>query len=265
SLPRDETDAAEVPARDPLLGYEPTPSQKATLKYFFVVGALLVVQILLGVVTAHYGVEGSGFYGIPLDRVLPYAVRRTWHLQLGLFWSAAAWLAWGLFVAPAVGGREPAGQRLLVNVLFVALVAVVGGSLAGEWLSVKQALGETWFWFGHQGYEYVDLGRVWQLLLLGGLVLWTSSATVASLFSTCVFLSGGIIGTFHHLYFSGTPAVIMALGAVFSALEVVPLVLIGFEAWENIRLTWLREWVGGYRWAIYFFVAVAFWNMLGAG
>src|SRR5262249_16839032 len=99
SLPREESDAADVSARDPLLGYEPTPSQKATLKYFFVVGALLVVQILLGVVTAHYGVEGSGFYGIPLDRVLPYAVSRTWHLQLGIFWIATAWLASGLFVA----------------------------------------------------------------------------------------------------------------------------------------------------------------------
>src|ERR1700753_2241257 len=61
----------------------------------------------------------------------------------------------------------------------------------------------------------------------------TDTATSASLFSTCVFLSGGIIGTFHHLYFTGTPSVVMGLGAVFSALEVVPLVLIGFEAWEN--------------------------------
>jgi nitric oxide reductase subunit B len=352
SLPKGEEDHAAAPVRDPLLGYQPTPSQKATLKYFFVVGALLVSQILLGVVTAHYGVEGSGFYGFPLDQVLPYAVTRTWHLQLGIFWIATAWLATGLFVAPAVGGGEPTGQRLGVNILFGALIFVVAGSLAGEWLSVKQMLGkDTWFWFGHQGYEYVDLGRFWQLLLLVGLFLWlalmarglwpalrrpgehrpllalflisslaiagfygaglgiwkhthlamaeywrwwvvhlwvegffevfatvviaflfsrlqlirTASATQAALFSTCVFLSGGIIGTFHHLYFSGTPSVVMALGAVFSALEVVPLVLIGFEAWENLRLARLRAWVSAYRWAIYFFVAVAFWNMLGAG
>jgi nitric oxide reductase subunit B len=352
SLPRAEEESAVAPERDPLLGYDPTPSQKATLKYFFVVGALLVVQIGMGVVTAHYGVEGSGFYGIPLDRVLPYAVTRTWHLQLGIFWIATAWLATGLFVAPAVGGREPRGQRFGVNLLFGALVLVVGGSLVGEWLSVQQKLGgDAWFWFGHQGYEYVDLGRFWQLLLLVGLFLWlflmgralwpalrrpgehrslltlflisslaiagfyaaglgiwkqthlamaeywrwwvvhlwvegffevfatvviaflfsrlqlirTSTATRAALFSTCVFLSGGIIGTFHHLYFSGTPAVVMALGAVFSALEVVPLVLVGFEAWDNLRLTRVRAWVGGYRWAIYFFVAVAFWNMVGAG
>jgi nitric oxide reductase subunit B len=350
--PRDEDDLREVPARDPLLGYQPTPSQKATLKYFFVVGALLLLQIGMGVITAHYGVEGSGFYGIPLDQILPYAVTRTWHTQLGIFWIATAWLATGLYVAPAVGGAEPRGQRLLVNVLFGALLVIVLGSLAGEWASAKQLLpGDLWFWVGHQGYEYVDLGRLWQLLLLGGLFLWlflvgralwpalrrpgghrsllvlflisslaialfygaglgiwkhthlamaeywrwwvvhlwvegffevfatvviaflfsrlglirTSTATTAALFSTCVFLSGGIIGTFHHLYFSGTPSVVMALGAVFSALEVVPLVLIGFEAWENLRLAKVREWVGGYRWAIYFFVAVAFWNMVGAG
>jgi nitric oxide reductase subunit B len=169
-----EEDTRAVPARDPLLGYQPTPSQKATLKYFFIVGALLVLQIGLGVVTAHYGVEGSGFYGIPLDQILPYVVTRTWHTQLGIFWIATAWLATGLYVAPAVGGGgEPRGQRLLVNVLFGALLVIVLGSLAGEWASAKQLLpGDAWFWIGHQGYEYVDLGRLWQLLLLVGLFLW---------------------------------------------------------------------------------------------
>ena len=51
-----------------LLGLKPTPSQRATVKYFFVVAALWVVQVGLGAITAHYGVEGNGFYGIPLDR-----------------------------------------------------------------------------------------------------------------------------------------------------------------------------------------------------
>jgi len=40
---------------------------------------------------------------------------------------------------------------------------------------------------------------------------------------------------------------------------------VGFEAWENLRLSRSRPWVHGYRWPIYFFVAVAFWNMVGAG
>jgi len=343
-----------LPERDPLLGLQPTPSQKATLKYFFVVAALWVVQVGLGAITAHYGVEGSGFYGIPLDRWLPYAVTRTWHLQIGIFWIATSWLATGLYVAPAVSGVEPKGQRLGVNVLFGALLLVVVGSLAGEWMSIQHKLGNLWFWFGTQGYEYVDLGRVWQIALFGGLVFWlwlmwrglkpalakkdnhhalltmfvissiaiplfyaaglmygqrsnlvtaeywrwwvvhlwvegffevfatvviaflltrlkllsVLTATRGVLFSTVVFLSGGIIGTFHHLYFAGTPNVVLGLGAVFSALEVVPLVLIGFEAWENIRLARSREqhiWLAAYKWPIYFFVAVAFWNFVGAG
>src|SRR5690606_19138959 len=59
-------------------------------------------------------------------------------------------------------------------------------------------------------------------------------ATTTVLFSTIIFLFGGILGTFHHLYFTGTPTGVLALGATFSALEVVPLILIGFEAYENL-------------------------------
>jgi nitric oxide reductase subunit B len=343
-----------MPRRDPLLGLQPTPSQKATVKYFFVVAALWVVQVALGAIAAHYGVEGGGFYGIPLDKWLPYSIARTWHLQIGIFWIATSWLATGLYIVPAVSGAEPKGQRLGVNALFVAVVAVVVGSLAGEWLGIEQKLGNLWFWFGAQGYEYVDLGRVWQILLFVGLVFWlwlmwrglkpalarrdetysllmlflissiaiplfyaaglmygqrshlvtaeywrwwvvhlwvegffevfatvviaflltrlkllsTATATRGVLFSTVIYLSGGIIGTFHHLYFTGTPNAVLALGAIFSALEVVPLVLIGFEAWENIRLsrgTADSPWISAYKWPIYFFVAVAFWNFVGAG
>jgi nitric oxide reductase subunit B len=354
AIQRHKEDAVrnEVPQRDPLLALQPTPSMKALVKYFWVVAALVVVQVALGAVTAHYGVEGDGFYGIPLSKWLPYSVARTWHTQLGIFWIATAWLATGLFVAPAVSGFEPKGQRLGVNFLFVCLLAIVVGSLAGEWMGVQQKLGYTAnFWFGHQGYEYVDLGRFWQIFLFVGLFLWLflmtralwpalrqpgpnrhllalfvvasaaiglfygaglmwgrqthlamaeywrwwvvhlwvegffevfatvviaflftrmgllriGSATTAVIFSTAVFLAGGILGTMHHLYFSGTPTAVLALGSTFSALEVVPLVLIGFEGYENLTLSRARPWVSAYRWPILFFVAVAFWNLVGAG
>ncbi|MBI1389764.1 MAG: nitric-oxide reductase large subunit [bacterium] len=341
-----------LPDTDPLLGLNPTPSMKATLKYFWVVMALILVQVCMGAITAHYGVEGSGFYGIPLAKILPYAVTRTWHTQLAVFWIATAWLATGLFVAPAVSGYEPKFQRAGVNFLFICLVIIVAGSMFGTWYGTRQQMGlNANFWFGHQGYEYVDLGRFWQIFLLIGLFLWlglvgralwpalkqpgpnrhlltmfviasfaialfysaglmwgrqthlaiaeywrwwvihlwvegffevfatvviaflftrmgllrVATATAAVLFSCAVFLSGGIIGTFHHLYFTGTPTAILALGAVFSALEVVPLVLIGFEAYENWELSRAREWIAGYKWPIYCFVAVAFWNLVGAG
>src|SRR5215475_9715632 len=162
-----------APGRDPLVGLSATPSQRATMKYFVVVAALFLVQIVAGGVVAHYGVEGDGLYGIPLSRLLPYSLTRTWHVQLGLFWIATSWLAAGLFIGPLVGGSEPKGQRLGVNVLFVALVAVVIGSLAGEYLSIQGRLSDAAsFYWGHQGWEYLDLGRVWQSGLFLGLLIW---------------------------------------------------------------------------------------------
>jgi nitric oxide reductase subunit B len=90
-------------------------------------------------------------------------------------------------------------------------------------------------------------------------------AAEASLLSATIFLAGGIIGTLHHLYFSGTPTVALAWGSVFSALEVVPLVLVAYPALEDLRMSKATPWVRKYKWPIYFFVSVAFWNMVGAG
>jgi len=163
----------DFPTDDPLLGAVITPSQKAVIKYFWIVSGLFLLQIILGVITAHYGVEGGAFYGIPLAEILPYVITRTWHTQLGIFWIATAWLAAGLYIAPAVSGVEPKGQKTGVNILFIALLIVVLGSMAGEWLSVKHLLPDNfWFYFGHSGYEYIDLGRFFQLALLIGLFLW---------------------------------------------------------------------------------------------
>jgi len=170
---RGEEEEPIAPETDPLGSWAATPSQKATVKYFWVVSALILLQMLLGVIVAHYGVEGDGFYGFPLSEWLPYSVARTWHVQIGLFWIATAWLAAGLFIGPLVSEQEPKGQRFGVNVLFAALLVVVVGSLAGEWLSVHNYLSDAVsFYLGHQGYEYVDLGRVWQIALLIGLLLW---------------------------------------------------------------------------------------------
>ncbi|MCG9728672.1 nitric-oxide reductase large subunit [Shewanella sp. Isolate13] len=342
-----------TPAKqDPLFYNKPTASQRAVGKYFVTAIGLFLLQILLGGITAHYAVEGQNFYGIPLAEILPYSVTRTWHTQLAVFWIATAWLGTGLYIAPALSGYEPKYQRLGVNVLWVALVIVVLGSMAGEWIGVQQYFDlDMNFLFGHQGYEYIDLGRVWQILLLAGLLIWLAlvtasmrpalkvdsemrpviwvlyascvaiglfygaglfmgkhtnlaiaeywrwwvvhlwvegffetfatsvialmlvrlglirarSANAAVLFATVIFLTGGLIGTLHHLYFTGTPTSVIAWGAIFSALEVVPLALIGFEAVESYRLRAVSPWMIRYKWAIMFFVATAFWNLVGAG
>ena len=339
-------------ATDPLLGLQATPSMKATRKYFFAVIALLLVQIGMGAITAHYAVEGESFFGLPLAQILPYVVSRTVHTQLGVFWIATAWLATGLYIAPLLAGNEPRFQKLGVDALFYALLVVVGGSIQFGWLGTLQKQGVDFsFWLGNQGLEFTSMGRVWQYLLFVGLLFWAfllgrglwpalrkpsesrgliamvflaavciggfyatsltwgqhthyamveywrwwlvhlwvegffevfataviallftrlgliraASANAAIVLETIVFLFGGILGTLHHLYFTGTPTAVIAIGAMFSALEVVPLSMIGIEAWRNYQRTKAAPWVANYRWAILCFIAVGFWNTVGAG
>lgn len=149
-----------------------TPSQRALGLYLAVVMLLFLAQAALGGALAHYRVEPHGFYGFNLAKYLPYNLARTWHLQLAIFWIATAWVAGGLFLAPLVGGAEPKGQKAGVIVLLGALAIVVFGSLGGEYLGINNKLGNLWFWFGHQGSEYLDLGRIWQVLLAVGLIFW---------------------------------------------------------------------------------------------
>lgn len=342
-----------IPASDPFAMLRITPSMRATAKYFWVVLALFLAQILLGAITAHYQVEGQKAYGFALSEWIPYSLSRTWHTQLAVLWIAVAWLATGLYIAPALSGHEPKFQRFGVNFLFVSLLLIVVGSFTGQWFAVMQKLGLKYnFWFGHQGWEYADMGRFWQWYLFVGLLLWvtlvgralwpilrgpasdsksiiallfastaaiglffgaalmwgehthiseveywrwwlvhlwvegffevfatavmaliftrlglirTATANVTVLFATIIFMAGGVLGTLHHLYFVGTPISVVALGASFSALEVVPLAYIGFEAYHTWKLGRATPWMARYRWPVLFFIAVSFWNLVGAG
>ena len=351
---RKQEEAPTIPPKnDPLSGIALTPSQRSLGKYLFLVAALFLFQVFIGGFTAHYTVEGQDFYGINVTQWFPYALTRTWHIQSAMFWIATGFLAAGLFLVPAInGGKDPAYQKLGVDILFWALVLLVVGSFTGNYLAIRQVLPINWsFWVGHQGYEFVDLGRLWQIGKFAGLVLWlilmlrgvvpallkkgtdrnllalltayagaiglfygtglfygerthlsimeywrwwvvhlwvegffevfattalafifaalglvsVRMAGVASLASASLFMLGGIPGTFHHLYFAGTTTPVMAVGASFSALEAMPLIVLGYEAWENWRLKTRAPWMENLKWPLMFFVAVAFWNTFGAG
>ncbi|MBS1829831.1 MAG: cbb3-type cytochrome c oxidase subunit I [Acidobacteria bacterium] len=332
-------------------GIHLTPSQIATAKFFVVALLLFLLQTILGGKMAHDYADGATFYGFNLNSILPFNVARTWHLQLAVFWIATAWLGMGMFIAPLVNPNEPRGQRTLINILFTALVVVVVGSLAGEWLSVKGLLGDNWYWLGTQGWEYLELGRLWMYLLISGMLIWlyivyrglrgalqaekdkgglthlllyssaaipvfycfalfigkdshitmadywrwwlihlwvegmfevfavvvigflmvrlglvTARSTLRALyFQLIILLGSGIIGTGHHYYWIGAPEFWMALGSVFSALEVIPLSLLMVEAYSQYKI--IRD--GGrqfpYKTAFWFLVATAFWNLFGAG
>ncbi|MBJ6725514.1 nitric-oxide reductase large subunit [Geomesophilobacter sediminis] len=337
-----------------------TPSQRTVAWYFLVVSGLFLVLGLLGGVNAHYHVERAGFYGVSIASLLPYNLSRMWHVQVSLFFVASSFLAMGIFLAPMIAGKEPRHQDKLSLVLLAALVVVVVGSLSGEAASLSGKLpeGAPWFWIGSQGWEYLDLGRLWQILLTAGMLIWLfilvrgmrerlkgehpgnmpwlfiysavsiplfyaagmlygetthftqvefwrfwvvhlwvedflelfTTIMVAFVFvllgvvrvrvaTTIIYLDiilysvGGVIGTMHHLYFSGTPEMHMAWGAFFSAMEVIPLLLLTYEAWRFMRLgapagnsmLSTAGTVFPHKWAVMFLIAVGFWNFLGAG
>jgi nitric oxide reductase subunit B len=332
-----------------------TPAQRATAWFFFVMAALFLLQTLVGAASQHYRAEIDGFFGFDLAQILPYNLMRTWHVQLALFWVATAFVAAGIFLAPMIAGREPKHQGKLAFGLLGALAIVVFGTLIGSYLGIHGVLQDAASnWFGLQGFEYLDLARLWQVLLSIGLVAWVymlwrvlrkrlarehpgnmpwlfflsacaipafyavgliartgenftitefwrfwvvhlwvedflelfTTVMVAYLFVllgvvrervalTVVFLDivlysiGGVVGTMHHLYFSGEPAEHMALGAFFSAAEVIPLTFLTVEAWSFLQLGSAQEARSAtpfpHRWAVMFLVAVGFWNFLGAG
>jgi nitric oxide reductase subunit B len=332
-----------------------TPAQRATAWFFFVMAALFLIQTFAGAASQHYRAEIDSFFGFDLAQLFPYNLVRTWHVQLAIFWVATSFVAAGIFLAPMIARREPKRQATLAFALLGALAVVVFGTLLGSYLGIHGVITDAARnWFGLQGFEYLDLARLWQVLLTVGLFVWLfmlwrvlrgrlkgehrgnmpwlfflaacaipafyavgllartgdnftttefwrfwvvhlwvedflelfTTVMVAYMFVllgvvrekvalTVIYLDiilyslGGVVGTMHHLYFSGTPAEHMALGAFFSAAEVIPLTFLTVEAWSFLQLGAAQESRSAvpfpHRWAVMFLVAVGFWNFLGAG
>ena len=328
-------------------------SQKALMLFVCTVGLLFLGQTLVGGGVAHYRADPGNFYGIDLSKIFPSALLRTWHLQLAIFWIATGFAGGGLYLARVLGGKEMRGQAAWTYILFAAFGIVIFGSLLCEWAGLSGWFENTTFWFGSQGWEYLELGRLWQYLLIAGLIVWfilvarasapaferRSTRTLTTffwiaalaipvfyvpaiffdnmthytivdtwrfwiihlwvegffeLFATVmvalifielgivakktglliIFLDvilifmGGIVGTGHHWYFSGQTQFNMAVSGCFSALEVVPLVLLTLEGWSFMKLAKpASENHPGFRhkWTLIFLMGVGFWNFLGAG
>src|SRR6185503_14542495 len=189
------TDAETQPVRfRPVEQVAVTPAQRAIVWFLFVSSLLFVLQTLTGGLIAHYRAEPEGFFGIDFSAILPFNIMRTWHVQLAIFWVSASYLATGIFIVPLIAGRERSGQGALTVLLLIAVAIVVFGSLAGEYVGARGWLaGELWFWLGHQGWEYLDLGRLWQILLVIGLFLWV------------FILFRGLSGTLREEHFGNMP------------------------------------------------------------
>lgn len=331
-----------------------TDSQRKVGKYLVVVMLLFLVQILLGELLAHYYVENK-FFGIEIQRLFPFNIAKTWHVQLVIFWVATTWLAAGIYIVPKVLGNEPKKQGVLVDILFWALIIVVMGSMIGEWSHILGWIDSHWWLFGHFGWEYIELGKFWQILFIVGMVLWviilcrgflpairnkvqvnhdkrhlltllfvgaiaiplfylaslfimpnshvtfadywrwwivhlwvegifeafavvligflmvnmkltTIETTIRALYFQLILLLGtGIVGMGHHYYWQGDHSIWLALGSCFSALEVVPLCLLIWEAYTHYRLYKKSDIAFPYKGTFIFLTSTGLWNAIGAG
>jgi len=334
-----------------------SPSQRALVKFFVVVALLFLMQTLVGGGVAHFRADPGSFYGFQLEKVFPSNLLRIWHLQTAIFWIATAYVAAALFLGRSLRTEEPRWLALAIHVLFAAFAVVFAASLLGEWAGISGLLGDWWFWFGNQGWEYLEIGRFWQYLLVAGLFVWFAllwlvarprtvvnaearqlarmflfaalaipvfyipallfgaktnftvvdtwrfwiihlwvegffeffATTVVALtffqlgltrrntalrviyLDAILYFGGGLIGTGHHWYFTGQSQVNMAMSAMISVLEVVPLTLLTLDAWDFVHTTRGECDVCGmsvavpHKWTFYFLISVGFWNFLGAG
>lgn len=342
-----------------LLKFSPTPSQRATFKFFAVGMLLFGVQVLAGVLTVHDFVGFTRIFGVDLQALIPVTVSRSWHVLLSLLWISACWVGASIFVLPMLAKQEIPGQVRLINLLFAIFLIIGLGSFVGLYAGPKNLLGEMSRWLGHQGWEFVELGRFYQYLLMGVFVLWAwivyrgvkpalvrrqpwalpnwmlysvvsimilltsgfvatpkTNFVIADFWRWCVihmwaeaffevfttivvgylmvlmglvnresvnkvvflatllFLGSGLLGISHNFYWNAKPVGTLAIGSVFSTLQVVPLVLLTLEAWRFRRMPEVlnRGSNGNGASSLFampsvflFLVGVNFWNFFGAG
>lgn len=351
-------DLAPVATNEGVTNFEPSPTQRASYKFFALAAVLFFVQVLAGVLTVHDFLGFTTFFGVDISKALPITIVRSWHVILSVVWISACWIGATIFILPLICRPEPQGQLRWVNALFALLVTIVCGSAIGIFLGPKGFLGDWWQALGHQGWEFVELGKIWQWLLYGSFIMWgviifrgvrpalkikdpwsmpywliyaigaivllftsgfvatsKTNFAIADFWRWCVihmwveaffevfttilvgyflyimglvsgqmavrvvylatilFLGSGILGISHNFYWNAKSLETVAVGSVFSTLQVIPLILLTLEAWRfrHLPQRMLRqngnESAGGFGLAdaFLFLIAVNFWNFLGAG
>jgi nitric oxide reductase subunit B len=351
--------SSEMITEEKLRTFRPSPTQRATFKFFYVAILLFLIQVLAGVLTVHDFVGFTTFFGFDLQAMLPVTISRSWHVQISLYWISACWVGISFFVLPLLGKGEPKGQLKLINLLFAIFFILVAGSFVGIYMGPMGLLGNYSRWLGHQGWEFVELGRLYQYMLLAVFALWTvivyrglkgvmdkakpwelpnwliysvvcilillvsgfvaspetnfvvadfwrwmvvhmwveaffevfttiivgymmvlmglvnrQAVTKVVYLATLLFLGSGLLGISHNFYWNAKPVGTLALGSVFSTLQVVPLILLTLEAWRMQRMPQLlskkskengRSSLFAMPGVFLYLIGVTFWNFFGAG
>lgn len=347
-------------SRDNINEFQPDAVQRSTYKFFYVAVLLFGAQVLSGILTVHDFVGLVNFFGFNISQSLPVTITRSWHVQLSILWISACWIGASFFMMSLVSPRQSKNQVQLINIIFWLTFLLVAGSFVGIFLGPKGIIGKNWYWLGHQGWEYMEPGKLWQLILAAIFIIWaltlyrgikpvmklkqpwalpnwlvyatfsiilllisgfiatprtnfviadfwrwmvvhmwaeaffevfttvligyfmvvmglvSRQAVIRVIYlATLLFLGSGLLGISHNFYWNAKPVGTMALGAVFSTLQVIPLVLLTLEAWRFSKLPKVLENNNkvngdenkrfGFPGVFLFLVAVNFWNFFGAG
>ncbi len=153
-------------------GSAPTPTQRATYKYFAIAAILFLVQVGAGLIAIGDYTGAFDSMGIPIDEILPITITRAWHSQISVLWIAVCWFGASIWILPLICRPEPKGQLAWVNGLYWMLVVVAGGTAIGIPLGIHGMLGDAWRWLGLQGWEFVQMGRAFQYTLYAAFVVW---------------------------------------------------------------------------------------------
>ena len=330
------------------------PTQQATYKFFAFAMVIFGLQVLAGIIGATDFIRPMGLF---LGDLIPFTVARSYHTILQIYWFFMCWVGYTIFFLPRCS-KVPKGQLLLINTLFTLCVIVGVGVLVGIYLGQTGIItGNVAYWLGSQGWEFMELGRAFQLLLLVAFSLWIliiyrgvkpwiskknlwsvpawllygSGVMVLFLFfglmvtpeanwavadfwrwmvvhmwvevtfevfttvivaymlvqmglitrvmaervvflAVMLFLFTATLGVSHNFYWIAKPEAVIAIGSIFSTLQVLPLLLLTLDAWKM-----RQEGKNAYGYidqgkqnhvmeGVWLFIlGVNFWNVFGAG
>jgi nitric oxide reductase subunit B len=350
----DQPNAHSLTTSDLENGYV-RPTQRSTYKFFALAAVCFGLQVVAGMISATDFVRP---FGIDLNSIIPFSVARSYHTLLQIYWFFMCWVGYTIFFLPRLS-KIPKGQKFLIDLLFFLAVVVAAGALIGIYAGQTGMIKDNTisYWFGSQGWEFIELGRFFQLLLLAGFTLWIfiiyrgvkpwlsmkniwsvpawllwgSGVMVLFLFfsvmmlpddnfavsdywrwmtvhmwvevtfevfttvivayllvqmglvtrlmaerviflAVMLFFVTAINGISHNFYWIAKPTGIIAVGSVFSTLQVLPLLLLTLDAWQmrqegarahEFRVKGKQANVMEGVWL--FILGVNFWNIFGAG
>ena len=242
------------------------------MTFILVVGSIVGIYIgPMGLTKYWYWLGNQGW-----EYVEPGKLWQSLLFAIFVLWAVTLYRA----LKAAISLKQPwALPNWLVYATFSILILLISGFIATP--KTNFVIADFWRWcvihmWAEAFFEVFTTVLVGYFMVLMGLVSKESATRVIYL-ATLLFLGSGLLGISHNFYWNAKPVATMALGSVFSTLQVIPLILLTLEAWRFQKLPKLATEIiisknGNYPKDTFglsdvflFFVGVNFWNFFGAG